>query len=111
MMNNATENMVLHGDMQVIQTASDRGIVVVYNPSLRGAHKFIPVHLKFSWDNQLEAIWEMDVPLNSLLVDASRIGAKKPNKAAVVAKLDEELAILQKKLMELQAAKEEVSNS
>ena len=111
MMNTATENMVLHGDMQVIQTASDRGIVVVYNPSLRCAHKFIPVHLKFSWDNQLEDIWEMDVPLNSLLVDGSRIGAKKPNKAAVVAKLDEELAALQKKLIELQAAKEEVSNS
>ena len=112
MMNNATENMGLsHGDMQVIQTASDRGIVVVCNPYLRCGHKFIPVHLKFSWDNQLEAIWEMDAPLNSLLVDASRIGGKKPNKAAVVAKLDEELAILQKKLMELQAAKEEVSNS
>ena len=111
MMNNATENMVLYGDVQVIQTASDRGIVVVYNPSLRCAHKFIPVHLKFSWDNQLEAIWEMDVPLNSLLVDASRIGAKKPNKAAVVAKLDEELAVLQKKMDELKAAKEEVSSS
>lgn len=99
------------GEVQVIQTASDRGFAVIFNPNLRSSIRFVPVHLKFTWDNQLESIWETGTPLNSLLVDAARIGAPKPDKAAVTAKLDEELAVLQKKMDELKAAKEEVSSS
>ena len=99
------------GEIQVIQTASDKGIAIVYDPKLRCSTRFVPVHLKFTWDNQLESIWETGTPLNSLLVDAARIGPPKPDKAAVVAKLDEELAVLQRKMDELKAAKEEVSSS
>ena len=99
------------GEVQVIQTASDRGFAVIFNPNLRSSIRFVPVHLKFTWDNQLESIWETGLPLNSLLVDAARIAGPKPDKAAVTAKLDEELAVLQRKMDELKAAKEEVSSS
>ena len=99
------------GEVQVVQTAGTRGFAVIFNPNLRSSIRFVPVHLKFSWDNQLESIWETGTPLNSLLVDAARIGPPKPDKAAVVAKLDEELAVLQRKMDELKAAKEEVSSS
>ena len=99
------------GEVQVIQTGSDKGIAVLYNPSLRCVHKFVPVHLKFSWDNQLEKIWEMSTPISSLLVEVARIGPVQPDKAVITAKLDEELAVLQKKIEELKIAKEQVSNS
>lgn len=99
------------GEVQVIQTASDRGFAVIFNPNLRSSIRFVPVHLRFSGDNQLESIWETGTPLNSLLVDAARIGTPKPDKAAVAAKLDEELAVLQKKMDELKAAKKELSSS
>lgn len=99
------------GEVQVIQTASDKGIAVVYDPKLRCSTRFVPVHLKFTWDNQLESIWETGAPINSLLVDSARIAGPKPDKTVISAKMDAEMAELQKNMDALLLAKEELSSS
>jgi hypothetical protein len=102
-MNTSLENA---GEVRIIQTGSDSGIVVVGSNRPGQIIDFIPVKLEFSYYHELQSVTLDKKPLRSLLIDAAEIRPTPPDASETKTKMDAHIAALQKQLAEIQGERE-----
>ena len=94
------------GEVRILQTSPDSGIVVVCSNRPGQIIDFIPVKLVFDYHHVLQSVTIDKVPLRSLLVDAAEIRPTPPDASETKAKMDAHIAALQKQLAEIQGERE-----
>lgn len=102
-MNTSLENA---GEVRIIQVSADFGIVVVGSNRPGQIIDFIPVELVFDYHHVLQSVTIDKAPLRSLLVDAAEILPIPPDVSETKAKMDAQIAALQKQLAEIQGERE-----
>lgn len=94
------------GEVRILQTGPDSGIVVVGSNRPGQIIDFIPVKLVFDYHHVLQSVTIDKTPLRALLIDAAEIRPTPPDASETKAKMDAHIAALQKQLAEIQGERE-----